>query len=48
MQPRLVKPEKGNKYYINVKDGGYNWAEGNPRLLSKDLTSFLQKKGRRL
>lgn len=37
---RVNKPEKGNKYYINVKDGGYNRAEGNPRLLNKDLTSF--------
>ena len=40
MLPRLLCPEKGNKYYINVKDGGYNRAEGNPRLLNKDLTSF--------
>lgn len=37
---RINKPEKGNKYYINTKNGGYNRAEGNPRLLNKDLTSL--------
>ena len=40
MLPRLTKPEKGNKYYINIKDGGFNPAEGNPKRLNKDLTAL--------
>lgn len=40
MKPRREKPKAGNKYYINVKDGGYNGADGNPLRLNKDLTSL--------
>lgn len=40
MQLRIVKPEKGNKYYINTKDGGYNPAKGNPLRLNRDLTAL--------
>lgn len=40
MKPRIIKPEKGNKYYINIKDGGVNDAKGNPSRLNKDLTSL--------
>ena len=40
MLPRLTKPEKGNKYYINIADGGYNPARGNPLRLNKDLTAL--------
>ncbi len=38
--PRVNKPEAGNKYYINISDGGYNGARGNPLRLNKDLTSL--------
>lgn len=27
-KPRLLKPEKGNPYYINTADGGVNPAKG--------------------
>ena len=37
---RVNKPEKGNKYYINTNDGGYNPAKGNPLRLNKSLTSL--------
>ncbi|MBQ3660449.1 MAG: hypothetical protein II907_00205 [Firmicutes bacterium] len=40
MKPRIIKPEKGNKYYIYTKDGGYNPARGNPARRNKDLTSL--------
>ena len=40
MKPRINKPEKGNKYYINTADGGVNPAKGNPKRLNKDLTSL--------
>lgn len=40
MKPRIKKPEKGNKYYINIADGGYNGAKGNFLRLNKDLTSL--------
>ena len=40
MKPRTSKPEKGNKYYINTNDGGYNPAKGNPLRLNKSLTSL--------
>lgn len=40
MNPRIQKPQKGNKYYINTKDGGYNGAWGNPLRLNKDLTAL--------
>lgn len=40
MRPRTSKPQKGNKYYINIADGGYNGAKGNPLRLNKDLTSL--------
>lgn len=40
MKPRITKPEKGNKYYINTADGGYNKAKGNPKRRNKDLTSL--------
>lgn len=40
MKPRTSKPEKGNKYYINIGNGGYNGARGNPLRLNKDLTSL--------
>ena len=40
MKPRVNKPEKGNKYYINTKDGGYNPARGNPLRLNKNLTAL--------
>lgn len=39
-KPRLVKPEKGNKYYINTSNGGYNPARGNPLRLNRDLTAL--------
>lgn len=39
-KPRIERPEKGNKYYINTKDGGYNGARGNPLRLNKDLTAL--------
>ena len=40
MKPRVVKPEKGNKYYINTNDGGVNPAKGNPFKQNPDLTSL--------
>lgn len=40
MTPRISKPEKGNKYYINKNDGGFNPAKGNPKSLNKDLTAL--------
>lgn len=40
MKPRVTKPEKGNKYYINTSNGGYNPAKGNPLRLNKDLTAL--------
>jgi len=40
MLPRILKPDKGNKYYINTADGGVNPAKGNPKRLNKDLTSL--------
>ena len=40
MLPRILRPEKGNKYYINTADGGVNPAKGNPKRLNKDLTSL--------
>lgn len=40
MKPRISKPEPGNKYYINISDGGYNGARGNPLRLNRDLTSL--------
>ena len=40
MRPRTSKPEKGNKYYINISNGGYNGARGNPLRLNKNLTSL--------
>lgn len=40
MLPRIIKPEKGNKYYINTADGGVNPAKGNPKRLNKDLTAL--------
>ena len=40
MEPRIKKPEKDNKYYINKNDGGYNSAKGNPKRLNKNLTSL--------
>ena len=40
MHPRITKPEKGNKYYINTADGGVNPAKGNPKRLNKDLTAL--------
>lgn len=40
MKPRTNKPEKGNKYYINISNGGYNGARGNPLRLNKELTSL--------
>lgn len=40
MLPRLTKPEKGNKYYINIADGGYNPARGNPLRLNPNLTAL--------
>lgn len=40
MTIRLVKPEAGNPYYIYVKDGGVNPAQGNPKHLNKSLTSL--------
>lgn len=40
MRPRTNKPERGNKYYINISNGGYNGARGNPLRLNKDLTSL--------
>lgn len=40
MKPRIQAPQKGNKYYINIKDGGFNPAEGNPQRLNKDLTAL--------
>lgn len=40
MKPRIDKPEKGNKYYINIADGGWNGAKGNPFRRDKDLTSL--------
>ncbi len=40
MQPRLLRPEKGNKYYIYEKDGGLNPAKGNPMRRDKYLTSL--------
>lgn len=40
MKPRIEKPEKGNKYYINTANGGYNPARGNPLRLNRDLTSL--------
>lgn len=39
-EPRLFRPEKGNPYYINEKDGGVNPAKGNPKRLNKDLTAL--------
>lgn len=38
--PRIKKPENGNKYYVNIADGGYNGAKGNPFRLNKNLTSL--------
>lgn len=38
--PRVVKPSKGNRYYINVNDGGVNPAKGNPTRLNRDLTAL--------
>ena len=29
MKPRILKPDKGNPYYIYEKDGGVNPAKGN-------------------
>lgn len=40
MKPRIDKPQKGNPYYINKKDGGLNPAKGNPARLNKDLTAL--------
>ena len=40
MNPRIQKPQRGNKYYINTADGGYNGAKGNPLRLNKELTSL--------
>ena len=40
MHPRITKPDKGNKYYINTADGGVNPAKGNYLRLNKDLTSL--------
>lgn len=40
MTIRLIKPEAGNPYYIYVKDGGVNPAQGNPKHLNKSLTSL--------
>lgn len=40
MQPRITAPQKGNKYYISTKDGGYNGAEGNPLRLNRNLTAL--------
>lgn len=37
---RVNKPETGNKYYININDGGVNDAKGNPKRLNRDLTSL--------
>ena len=39
-EPRIFRPEKGNKYYINTADGGVNPAKGNKFRLNKDLTSL--------
>lgn len=40
MQPRILRPEKGNKYYIYEKDGGVNPARGNPMRRDQFLTSL--------
>lgn len=40
MKPRISKPEAGNKYYISIRNGGYNGADGNPLRLNKELTSL--------
>lgn len=40
MQPRIEKPQAGNKYYINKRDGGYNPASGNPNRKNKELTAL--------
>ena len=39
-EPRLFRPEKGNKYYIYEKDGGVNPARGNPMRRDRYLTSL--------
>jgi len=39
-KPRIVKPEKGNKYYIATIDGGVNPAKGNPLRKNPNLTSL--------
>ncbi len=39
-EPRLFRPEKGNPYYIYVKDGGVNPARGNPMRRDQYLTSL--------
>ena len=40
LKPRLLKPEKDNKYYIWENDGGVNPARGNPLRRNPYLTSL--------